>query len=81
MQHARAQPGQPPQAARVVEIAQQRRDALRAQGVATLCRRGQRQQAHAALGLGHAQSHIATADDQQALTAEPCRSRPERVLV
>ena len=81
MQHARAQAGKAAQTARVVEIAQQRRDAQRAQRLAALGRGGQRQQPHAAHGPRHALAHIAAADDQQALAAKARRTRPERVLV
>ena len=71
MHHARGQAGQAAQAGAVVQIAQQRRDALRAQRRQAFGRRREGDQLEPRRQLaGNAQADIAAADDQNALTAK-----------
>ena len=82
MQHVIGQARQPPQAARHVEVAQQRHDAGRAQRGHALRAGGEREDADA----GRQQARdpkpdIAAADDQDAGSPEAGRQRAEGGLV
>ncbi len=75
MQHPCTQPRQAAQAARIVQVARQGRDALRPQRRLALGRGAQGEQAHtptAAQRTRRAQPHVAAANDQDPFTPEAC---------
>ena len=78
-----AQAGQAAQAVGVVKIAQQRRDALGAQRIHTLGRRGQSQQAHTPLGRPQlargALAHVATTHHQHAQAPKARRAGTDQI--
>ena len=82
MQHPLGQPGQAAQAARLVQIAQQRRHTGLAQGRKARLLRGQGQHARAAPeGATHAQTYIAAAHDKYPAAAKARWQRAQGGLV